>query len=234
MGIGNNIKRLRKINRLSQEKLAEIIDVSRQAVAKWESGKCYPDINKLIILSNIFNVTLDELVSNNLDDNCEPKGKINLRGGITMEDQDSIIEFLCRAKKDTYASGNKNEVLSCRPNSHDLEYVEGSLKYIDSYFGGEKFAGEECLFKNNKPLWAMNYVGRVLDEGFSGGFLKEVLSNVTKEYPYRGPLEYKNDEYYYKCTIEGEFIWFKGYESIYIGKTKVFECNFHGGLIQER
>ena len=84
MGIGNNIKRLRKINRLSQEKLAEIIDVSRQAVAKWESGKCYPDINKLIILSNIFNVTSFFLLKTLLI----PFGSLNF---ITIG-----IDFICK------------------------------------------------------------------------------------------------------------------------------------------
>ncbi|WP_294402302.1 DUF5680 domain-containing protein [uncultured Clostridium sp.] len=126
----------------------------------------------------------------------------------------------------------KNEVMSSRPHSHDLQYVEDDLKYIDSYFGGEKFVGEEGLFKNNKPIWAMNYAGRIIEEGFSGSFLKEALSNVTIQYPYRGPLEYKRGEYLYKCSIEGEFIWFRGYEAIYKDKIKIYECNFHGGIIK--
>ena len=52
-----------------------------------------------------------------------------------------IIDFLIKAKKATYAS-NGNETASSRPNSHDLQYAEGSLKYIDTYLGGDKFAGE--------------------------------------------------------------------------------------------
>ena len=231
MSCSENIQRFRKRNNLSQEKLAELLNVSRQAVTKWESGQCYPDISKLITLSELFNVTIDKLVKGEKYDNCEPRDKISLMGGFIMEDR--VIEFLCRAKKATYASGNRDEIISSRPNSHDLEYVENDLKYIDSYLGGEKFAGEESLFKNNKPFWAMNYVGRVLKEGFSGLFLKEVLSNVTEKYPYRGPMEYRRDIYTYKCSIEGEFIWFRGYESIYKEGTKIYECNFHGGLIQE-
>lgn len=229
MGFSENIKRLRNKNNLSQERLAEILDVSRQAVAKWESNQCYPDINKLIFLSELFHVTIDDLVKSKKIDDCEPKGKVSLNGDFIMEDR--IIEFLCRAKKATYASGNREEVMSSRPDSHDLEYVEDDLKYIDSYFGGEKFAGEEGLFKNNKPLWAMNYVGRVVGEGFSGSFLKEVLSNVTNKYPYRGPLEYKRNNYTYRCSIDGEFIWFKGYEAIYKDDVKIYECNFHGGIV---
>ena len=49
-----------------------------------------------------------------------------------------VIEFLIRAKKATYA-GKGAEVTSSRPNSHDLEYIEGSMKYIDSYKTDEFF-----------------------------------------------------------------------------------------------
>ncbi|HBA04821.1 MAG TPA: transcriptional regulator, partial [Clostridium sp.] len=59
-----------------------------------------------------------------------------------------------------------------RPNSHDLEYTEGTLKYIDTYIGGEKFAGEEAIWQDDTPFWSMNYIGRILDERFLGSFLK--------------------------------------------------------------
>ena len=49
---------------LTQEKLAEKCDVSRQAVTKWESGESEPSIDKLIALSEIFDVSIDELVKN--------------------------------------------------------------------------------------------------------------------------------------------------------------------------
>ena len=142
-----------------------------------------------------------------------------------------IIDFLIIAKKATYA-GKGAEVISSRPNSHDLEYIEGNLKYYDTYLGGEKFAGEEALWKDNIPFWSMNYIGRVLDEGFSGDFLKEALALVPEKYPYRGPLKHENGEYKYICTVEGDFIWFSGHEEIYKNDLKVYECNFHGGLIK--
>lgn len=64
MNLGENIKKLRKDKNLSQEQLTEMLNVSRQAVSKWESGKTYPDIENLILLRNIFNVTLDDLIIN--------------------------------------------------------------------------------------------------------------------------------------------------------------------------
>ena len=53
---------LRREHGLSQEMLAEKLDVSRQAVSKWESGQTYPETDKLIALSEIFGVSIDSLI----------------------------------------------------------------------------------------------------------------------------------------------------------------------------
>lgn len=76
--IDMNIRVLRKKNKLSQEQLAEKVNVSRQTVAKWESGEALPDIYKCKTLSEIFQVTLDQM-SNNMSEeeanHLAPKGK---------------------------------------------------------------------------------------------------------------------------------------------------------------
>ncbi len=59
---------LRKKNNLSQEELAEKIGVSRQAISKWESGTSLPEIEKLISLSEYFNVSIDYLVKEQAED----------------------------------------------------------------------------------------------------------------------------------------------------------------------
>jgi len=56
------LQNLRKEKRLSQEELAEMLGVSRQSVSKWESGITYPETDKLLIISEIFGVTLDSLL----------------------------------------------------------------------------------------------------------------------------------------------------------------------------
>lgn len=53
---------IRKNKGLTQEELAEKLSVSRQAVAKWESGQVYPEITNFIQISNLFNATIDYLV----------------------------------------------------------------------------------------------------------------------------------------------------------------------------
>ena len=62
MKFHEKLQELRKQKGLSQEALAERLDVSRQAVSKWESGQTYPETEKLILISEIFGVTLDSLV----------------------------------------------------------------------------------------------------------------------------------------------------------------------------
>ncbi|MCR4638938.1 helix-turn-helix transcriptional regulator [Ruminococcus sp.] len=67
MEIGNQIKKYRGILKWSQESLAEKAYVSRQTVSSWENGKSYPDIHSLLILSKLFNISLDELVKGDVE-----------------------------------------------------------------------------------------------------------------------------------------------------------------------
>ena len=226
MKFQDKLQILRKQNAMSQEKLAEKIGISRQAVAKWESGESCPDVDKIILLSDLFRISIDKLVKDYDDENCSYEGTKQMN--YTNEKE---IEFLCRAKKSTYA-GNGGESISSRPNSHDLQYVENNLKYIDTYLGGEKFAGEEAIWCDNTPFWSMNYIGRIIADGFSGDFLKECLLLISTEYPYRGPFVYQNGDYKYHCVVDGEFEWFSGYEEIFCNDIKVYECIFHGGCIK--
>ncbi|WP_242841849.1 helix-turn-helix domain-containing protein [Clostridium beijerinckii] len=62
MSFLDNLKLIRQERNISQEKLAEIVGVSRQAVSKWEQGSGYPEMEKLLILSKELNVSLDYLM----------------------------------------------------------------------------------------------------------------------------------------------------------------------------
>ena len=77
----------------------------------------------------------------------------------------------------------------------------------------------------------MNYVGRVVGEGFSGDFLKECLALVPPERPFRGPPVHQDGDFLYHCSVEGDFGWFTGQESIYLRGHLVYECRFHGGTV---
>ena len=62
MNLSNKIYEMRKAHGLSQEQLAEKLDVSRQSVSKWESGESIPELERLVEISKIFNVTTDYLL----------------------------------------------------------------------------------------------------------------------------------------------------------------------------
>ena len=62
MNLGETIYRLRTERNMSQGDLADALEVSRQSVSKWENGNAVPDLEKLIKMSRLFGVTLDELV----------------------------------------------------------------------------------------------------------------------------------------------------------------------------
>ena len=212
---------LRKNKGMTQDALAEKLNVSRQAVAKWESGQAYPDISNLIQISDLMNVTVDYLVR---DGEC----MMNVLPG-ENPDLDQLIQFRLEANVNTYAAF-MNEVQSTRLDSHDFRYQNGDYVYHDTYVGGEQFAGEEAVWKSGKSVYAMNYLGRVLSKEFSGNFLKDALRHADKKMPYRGPEHYEDGEYIYKCSVNGNFEWFQGYEEIFWREKKVYECYFHGGL----
>lgn len=212
---------LRKNKGITQEALAEKINVSRQAVAKWESGQAYPDISNLIQISDLMNVTVDYLVR---DGEC----MASLSSGGTT-DLDELIKFRLEANVNTYAAF-MNEVASTRLDSHDFRYQNGDWTYHDTYIGGDQFAGEEAVWKKGAAVYGMNYMGRVLGKEFSGNFLKDALRHADTKMPYRGPERYQDGEYLYKCSVNGDFSWFQGYEEIFWNDQKVYECYFHGGV----
>lgn len=227
MDFAKKLLEARRSKHLSQEGLAEIIGVSRQAIAKWEQAESWPEIEKVILLADYFQLSIDSLLR--VEQKCSVRSDQLAQSG-TAQSEDFLPAFLCRAKKASYA-GNGPEIQASRPGSHDLSFREGELFYYDSWLGGEKFVGEEALWRADHAIWSMNYLGRVIDSHFSGDFLKECLSLVELDMPFRGPLVHCNGKYHYHCSIEGNFDWFKGQEDIFYETNRVYECIFHGGSL---
>ena len=82
--LSEKLYKLRKNSGLSQEQLAEQLNVSRQAISKWESGTAVPESEKLINISNYFGVSVDYL----LKDDAEDKAKVT---DSTMEEKPKMI-----------------------------------------------------------------------------------------------------------------------------------------------
>lgn len=68
MKFGDNLKKLRKMKKLSQEDLAEKVRVSRQSVSKWETGDAYPEMNNILELCRIFHCNINDLVNDSIID----------------------------------------------------------------------------------------------------------------------------------------------------------------------
>ncbi len=67
MEVGAQIKKYRGHMGISQEELAEKVYVSRQTVSNWETGKNYPDIHSLLLLSSLFHISLDQLIKGDIE-----------------------------------------------------------------------------------------------------------------------------------------------------------------------
>lgn len=80
MNIGQQIRKYRERDEYSQEYLAEKLYVSRQTISNWENEKSYPDIHNLLVMCELFDISLDDLVRGDLNSNKQEsiKRKMNI------------------------------------------------------------------------------------------------------------------------------------------------------------
>ena len=84
MELGKRIKTFREKINMSQEELADKVYTSRQTISNWENDKTYPDINSLKLLSNIFDVSLDNLIEWDIDIMKRKINETDRKGFITL------------------------------------------------------------------------------------------------------------------------------------------------------
>ena len=109
MKIAERIQQLRKSKGLSQEQLAAQLDVSRQAVSKWESGQSVPELDKIILMSNLFETTTDYLLKG-VEPTAAPKHRCNAilfsGAGTIINGMGLIIAWMVWVERQTaYAVG---------------------------------------------------------------------------------------------------------------------------------
>ena len=85
-----------------------------------------------------------------------------------MPDLAALNDFIVVAKAETYV-GDGKRLPSCRSGSHDIGYASGRWRYLDSYFGGTDFAGQELVWHDDQPVWAMNYFGHIIEPDLIDG-----------------------------------------------------------------
>lgn len=108
MSFAENLKQIRKERGLSQEELAEMMEVSRQAVSKWEQGLGYPEVEKLLIFSSKFNISLDSLMATEIAKKHD-KVNMDITGTIVIKSNyENVIVTCCKVLTSSKMKGGKN------------------------------------------------------------------------------------------------------------------------------
>ena len=134
--------------------------------------------------------------------------------------------------------GTGSRCPACRPGSHDLNFTDGDWSYLDSYFGGRDFIGEEVVYFKGKPVWAMNYYGRILRPDLitpsrPGRSSRPACRRCTLKAASWAGFEYLHEGFIYTDANEGELASFRGREFIARSGETAYELFYHGGLILE-
>ena len=134
--INMNLKNLRNYHGYTQEDVAEHLQVSRQAVAKWEKGESMPDIENCMALAKLYNVTIDNLV--NFDDggtglNVPPKGK-HFFGAVTVGERGQIV--IPKKARDVFHIKPGNTVIVVGDDERGLAIIPEN--YMKNFFNLSK------------------------------------------------------------------------------------------------
>lgn len=146
-----------------------------------------------------------------------------------------LKEFIVMAKKQTYASGESAKKLV--DEFEEFIYEKENYKYQDKYYAQDPnpFGGEEIVWQNNKPVWIMNYYGFMLSSEIESKkvyeFLRKAMGLVNEDFPFRGPLNFKEGSFEYVNEILGNMDKFKGREKILFEGKEVYQLEYHGGKL---
>ena len=148
-----------------------------------------------------------------------------------------LEEFIVQAKSATYVGGGDKSATPTRQGSHDLGYRDGDWHYVDSYFGGTDFIGQEVVWHQGTAVWGMSYYGRILrpdmiDGTMAGMVIQRSLSTLYRQGRFLGGFTHPVENLIYVDTNAGEFGSFTGVERIYRGHVETYRLDYHGGIIK--
>jgi len=154
-----------------------------------------------------------------------------------MTELKGLTDFIVEAKANAYVGGGMARA-SSRPGSHDIGYERDRWRYLDSYFGGTDFAGQETVWQGEEPRWAMNYFGRIIrpdliDGEKAGLVIKAALQAMYQEKRhFLGGMEFRHAHGYYIDSSRGDTAHFSGHEVIFVDGEEAYELDYRGGLIR--
>ena len=133
MLFSEKLKLLRKENNLTQEELSFKLNVSRQAITKWESGEGIPDIENLKQISILFNVSIDELVKEDMNMNIEVKKQFNYIQELEIDHTKHFDINICKVNEINIKSNKEEKVkVEVSSNEEDLSKLF-KVKFDDLY-----------------------------------------------------------------------------------------------------
>lgn len=148
-----------------------------------------------------------------------------------------LRQFLVDSNSAGYAGGEEKKWIKEPDGSTTIPFEKGQWKSHDNFFGGEPYGGRTVVFFESKPYWIMVYYGWI-EEGIEAnpiyGVLRNALKQMPADYPYRGPKEYREGEYTYSNTWDGEVDRFAGEEQITQNGKVIYKANYRGGLVDQR
>ncbi|MCD7060111.1 DUF5680 domain-containing protein [Pelagibacterium xiamenense] len=151
-------------------------------------------------------------------------------------DLSELEGFVVEAKRATYV-GTGAPAESSRPGAHDMCHARGRWSYRDSYFGGTDFLGQETVWHDGEPVWAMNYYGYIVrphmfDARRAGETTKAALCAMYAEGRFLGGFEWDGPHGVYRDVSRGTVAQFHGRETIAIGGVVLYGLDYCGGLIR--
>ena len=146
MSFAENLKQLRKEKKLSQEELAEILDVSRQAVSKWEQGIGYPEVEKLLLLSSKLNISLDSLMATEITQKSDDEKK-KVTGTITITSPFEHVIATCHkvVASGKMAGGKSSPQYALFGTSEGKEFFGGEPTTFLSWYANEEDISKEIM-----------------------------------------------------------------------------------------
>jgi hypothetical protein len=150
---------------------------------------------------------------------------------------DGLERFIVTAKAAAYVGGKTEERVLFRPGAHEITFEQQNYRYLDSYFGGTDFLGQEVVWQEGTPVWAMNYYGRIidperLDGERAGAVIKQALTALYQEKRFLGGFTYQHVFGEYVDQAAGDYRSFLGAERILVDNRLAYQLDYHGGLIK--
>ena len=212
--LGENIRKYRKANDMSQDELAEKLNVTRQSISLWETGQTQPSIDNIIALSKLFNISTDDLLTESNLKTKEGDTNMNSKNKKTILIISIIVIVVLLAgillwKFGTSDSGNDSEVIETTGTEMSSKDMFGYLKNFTVQNG--IINGDYSYYSNPADIYggdpaesfALYYWGdtdtiefslhRVINDTFSVNFYLYVPKTNTGEYKYIASYYYRDN-----------------------------------------